>query len=148
MDKACAPACSHAPRQSAIKLLGQCWCIACGRGAPVTLRAIFATLAETDLAMSTLSVQDTQLAANDRVTVGKLLKLEMGASDTKYTMTAEALGANGLSTNALVALVRAALPKQVDANGVETRPKTFVAKEVTVYASGTAEFTLAFDLVA
>jgi hypothetical protein len=119
-----------------------------GAGIQGNLVCIIPTLAETDLAMPTLSVQDAQLAANDRVTMGKLLKLEMGASDTKYTMTAEALGANGLSTNALVALVRAALPKQVDASGAEIRPKTFVAKEVTVFASGAAEFTLAFDLAA
>jgi hypothetical protein len=98
--------------------------------------------------MSTLSVQDALLAANDRVTVGKLLKLGMGSSDTKYTMTAEALGTSGLSTNALVALVRAFLPRQLDGAGVEVRPKTFVAKEVTVYASGSADFTLAFDLEA
>jgi hypothetical protein len=97
--------------------------------------------------MMTLSVQDPQLAANDRVTVGKLLKLGMGAKDTPYTMTAEALGSSGLSTNALVALVRAAIPRLVDAAGAEQRPKTNVLKQATVYASGTADFILAFDLV-
>jgi hypothetical protein len=98
--------------------------------------------------MASLSVQDAQLAANDRVTLGKLLKLGLGASETPYTMTAEALSSSGLSTNALVALVRASVPKLLGPDGAEIRPKTFVAKEITVYSSGSAVFTLAMDLVA
>jgi hypothetical protein len=105
-------------------------------------------LADMDVPMPTLSVQDAQLAANDRVTVGKLLKLGLSRAETPYTLTAEALGTSGLSTNALVALVRAGLPRLVDAEGTELRPKTFVAKEVTVYASGAADLTLTLELVA
>lgn len=96
--------------------------------------------------MAALSVQDPQLASNDRVTVSKLLKLGFGSADTPYSIDAAALGASGLSTNGLVALVRAALPRQVGADGTELRPKTFVAKQVTVFNHGGADFTLAFDL--
>lgn len=96
--------------------------------------------------MISLSVQDAQLAANDRVTLAKLLKLGLGRGHTKYTMTAEALGASGLSTNALVALVRASVPRLLDESGTETRPKTFVASEVTVHCTGSADITLTMDL--
>ncbi len=98
--------------------------------------------------MVTLSTQDAQLAANDRVTLAKLLKLGLSAAETTYELTAEMLGANGLSTNALVALVRAPLPRLADADGKELRPKSFVAKEVTVYAGGAAHLTLTYELVA
>lgn len=98
--------------------------------------------------MVTLSTQDAQLAANDRVTLAKLLKLGLNAAETPYELTAEVLGANGLSTNALVALVRAPLPRLADADGHELRPKSFVAREVTVYAGGTAQLTLTYELVA
>ncbi len=98
--------------------------------------------------MTSLSVQDGQLAANDRVTLGKLLKMGLSSSLTKYTLTAETLGSSGLSTNALVALVRASVPRLVDEGGAEIRPKTFVASEVTVYATGTADITLSMDLAA
>ena len=96
---------------------------------------------------TTLSVQTTQLASNDRVTVAKLLKLGHKCRDTKYTLSSAALGESGLSTNALVALVRAALPRVVDEAGAELRPKTFVAQEVTVRHSGDADITLSLDLV-
>lgn len=96
--------------------------------------------------MTSLSVQDGQLAANDRVTLGKLLKMGLGSSQTKYTLNAETLGSCGLSTNALVALVRASVPRLVDEGGAEIRPKTFVASEVTVHFTGTAEITLSMDL--
>jgi hypothetical protein len=97
--------------------------------------------------MATLSAQDAQLAANDKVTLTKLIKLGLVSSVETYSFSAEMLGSSGLSTNALVALVRAPLPRLVDADGTETRPKTFVAKEVTVYAGGAADLTLMFDLV-
>jgi hypothetical protein len=97
--------------------------------------------------MVALSAQDPQLAANDKVTLTKLMKLGFASGDTLYSMSAEALGACGLSSNALVALVRAGLPRQVDAEGQELRPKTFVAKAVTVHAGGAADFTLMMDLV-
>jgi len=98
--------------------------------------------------MAPLSVQDTRLASNDRVTVAKLLKLGFSARDTKYGLNAALLGASGLSTNGLVALVRASVPRLLDAAGVELRPAAFVASEVTVRSSGEAEITLAFDLQA
>ncbi len=96
--------------------------------------------------MPPLSVQDPQLAANDRVTLNKLLQLGFGSSGTPYSVSAEALRTNGLSTNALVALVRASIPKLMGPDGTELRPKTFVAKVVTVHDSGAADFTLALDL--
>lgn len=96
--------------------------------------------------MATLSVQDALLASNDRVTVTKLLKLGFCAAGTPYSMDAAALGASGLSTNGLVALVRASLPRQLDADGTELRPKICVAQQVTVHHHGGADFTLAFDL--
>lgn len=95
-----------------------------------------------------LSAQDTQLASNDRVTVAKLLKLGFSSRHTRYTLDAALLGSSGLSTNGLVALVRAKLPRRVDADGAELRPQTFVASEVTVRSTGEADITLALDLVA
>lgn len=106
------------------------------------------TLPIQDVAMKPLSVQDTQLSSNDRVTVGKLLKMGLGAKDQPYTLDAALLGTSGLSTNALVALVRAAVPRMVDADGTEVRPATSVAKQVTVYNTGTADITLAVELTA
>ena len=97
--------------------------------------------------MATLHVQDSGLAANDRVTVTKLQKLGFCQADTPYQMDAAVLGAAGLSTNGLVALVRAVLPLLKDAEGVEIRPKGAVARQVTVYDTGAADFTLALDLV-
>lgn len=96
--------------------------------------------------MPALSVQDTQLASNDRVTLAKLLKLGLASRDVKYTMSAADLGSCGLSTNALVALARAAVAALKDESGAEVRPKTSVASEVTVYNTGAADFTLAVDL--
>jgi len=96
--------------------------------------------------MLALSVQDTQLASNDRVTLNKLLTLGVNNRDTKHTLSSEFLRTNGLSTNALVALVRASLPRLADPAGEELRPKTFVAKEVTVYDNGGTDITLALDL--
>lgn len=96
--------------------------------------------------MPPLSVQDPQLAANDRVTLNKLLQLGSSSSGTPYSFSAEALRTNGLSTNALVALVRASVPKLMGSDGTELRPKTFVAKVVTVHDSGAADLTLALDL--
>ena len=96
--------------------------------------------------MPPLSVQDPQLASNDRVTLNKLLQLGFGSSGTPHTFSAEALRTNGLSTNALVALVRASVPKLMGPDGTELRPKTFVAKVVTVHDSGAADITLALDL--
>jgi hypothetical protein len=95
---------------------------------------------------SSLSVQENQLASNDRVTLAKLLSLGFGGSGAKHVFSAESLRTAGLSTNALVALVRASAPRVVD-GGVEVRPKMFIAKEVTVYDSGAADITLALELV-
>lgn len=97
--------------------------------------------------MPPLSVQESQLASNDRVTLAKLLSLGFGASDTKHVFSAESLRTAGLSTNALVALVRASAPRVVGADGVEVHPKTFIAREVTVYDTGAADITLALALV-
>jgi hypothetical protein len=63
-----------------------------------------------------------------------------------HTLDAATLGSSGLSTNALVALVRASVPRMVDAEGTELRPKTFVAQAVTVHCNGSAELTLGLDL--
>jgi hypothetical protein len=98
--------------------------------------------------MPTLHVQDTGLATNDRVTVTKLQKLGFTQADTPYQIDAAALGTAGLSTNGLVALARAVLPLLKDTNGNELRPKGAVARQVTVYDTGAADFTLALDLVA
>lgn len=96
--------------------------------------------------MPPLSVQDAQLPSNDRVTLGKLLKLGLATGGTPYTMTAADLGANGLSTNALVALARVNVAAIKDEAGTELRPKTTVARQVTVYGTGAADFILALDL--
>ena len=98
--------------------------------------------------MTALSVQDSNLSSNDRVTLSKLLKLGFHQSNTAYTMDAAALGSSGLSTNGLVALARASVPRLLDAEGVELRPKTFVALQVTVHCTGSADFMLNLDLVA
>jgi len=97
--------------------------------------------------MTPLSVQDTRLSSNDRVTVGKLLKMGLSSADTVYTLDAPTLGSSGLSTNGLVALVRASLPRLLDPEGVELRPQTMVIKRITVYDTGSADFTLALGLV-
>ncbi|WP_290877089.1 hypothetical protein [Aquabacterium sp.] len=98
--------------------------------------------------MTPLSVQDTRLSSNDRVTVAKLLKMGLDSADQPYSLDAATLGASGLSTNALVALVRANVPRLLDAEGQELRPQSMVLKQITVYASGTADFTLAMPLAA
>ncbi len=97
--------------------------------------------------MMPISVQDTRLSSNDRVTVGKLLKMGLSSADTLYTLDAATLGSSGLSTNALVALVRANVPRQVDAEGLELRAQTMVVKRITVYDTGATDFTLALGLV-
>jgi len=96
--------------------------------------------------MAALSVENARIASNDKVTLGKLLKLGFSQSDTVYTLDAAALGAAGLSSNGLVALVRAPVPRRVAEDGTEVHPTRMVASTVTVRADGSADFTLAFDL--
>jgi hypothetical protein len=96
--------------------------------------------------MTPLHVETARLSSNDKVTVAKLYKLGFRSRGVKHTLDAAALGANGLSTNALVALARAAVPPLLDADGRELRAAGFVASEVTVRSSGEADFTLSMDL--
>jgi hypothetical protein len=98
--------------------------------------------------MPALSAQDGSLAANDKVTLAKLVKLGLSTADQAYPMSAQMLAANGLSTGAIVALVRAPLARLQDEQGQEIRPQGFVAKAVTVFAGGAAEITLSTDLAA
>ncbi len=54
--------------------------------------------------MNALSAQDGSLAANDKVTLAKLVKLGLSTADQAYPMSAQMLAANGLSTGAIVAM--------------------------------------------
>jgi hypothetical protein len=98
--------------------------------------------------MPALSVENNRLPSNDRVTVTKLFKLGYNRQDTLYTMDAAALGAAGLSTNGLVALVRATVPRMVAEDGTELRAQSMLVSAVTVHANGSADFTLTIDLEA